>query len=50
MGHYGSTTWKVWALAASIVYGLLDSKIIYETGEDDWRGKDNTKLKYLEVA
>ena len=33
-----------------IVYGLLDSKIIYETGEDDWRGKDNTKLKYLEVA
>ena len=31
-----------------MVYQIL--KIIYKIGEDDWRTKDNTKLKYLEVA
>ena len=43
------STWEVCVLIASLVYGYRILKIISKIG-DDWRGEDNTKLKYLEVA
>ena len=51
MGHYGSTRGRYVRLlyqAWFTVYRIL--KIIYKIGEDDWRGEDNIKPKYLEIA